>query len=232
LKFIQKNSEPPLLRRWRLENKRFPLNLRYRNIPSSEKAELRSWLLSEQGHLCGYSMMRISSAEHGHIEHVRPQSRQPDLGVAYSNMIYCYPGNKSPRCAFGAHAKNDIEVSSADFVSPLDPNCEARFSFDLSGMVKTRRSFDKSVESTIRLLCLNNEQLKKARVAAIRAFPIFKSIGSGITAAEARKLADRVMRRDSQGRFPPFAVAVHQVVLKYAEQRAAKEAGLHTGSFP
>ncbi len=87
MKFIRKAPEPRLLRQWRLENRRSPQNLSYQNIPSKAKAELRASLLEEQGHLCAYTMMRISTAERGHIEHIFAQSSRPDLEVAYSNMV-------------------------------------------------------------------------------------------------------------------------------------------------
>ena len=224
MKFIRKVPEPRLLRQWRLENQRSPQNLSYQNIPSNAKAELRASLLTEQGHLCAYTMMRISRAQSGHIEHIFAQSSRPDLEVAYSNMVYCHPGDGAPRCPYGAHCKDGRDVSRDPFVSPLDESCEVRFAFDMTGAVKAQDASDLPATSAIEILRLNDQQLKTARSAAIRQYPIFKRAGAPLTAAEARKLAWRVMARDGGGRFPAFAVAVHQVVLKYAERRAAKEA--------
>jgi uncharacterized protein (TIGR02646 family) len=167
VKFIRKAAEPPLLLQWRLENRPTPQNLRYANIPSSAKAELRTSLLEEQGHLCAYTMMRISTVERGHIEHIIPQSRRLDLQVAYSNMIYCYPGEGRPRCSFGAHRKNGREISPDTFVSPLDETCQIRLDFDATGSVKARSADDLPAKSTIEILRLNDEELKKARLAAI-----------------------------------------------------------------
>ncbi len=224
MKFIRKAPEPRLLQQWRLENRRSPQNLSYQNIPSKAKAELRASLLEEQGHLCAYTMMRISTAERGHIEHIFAQSSRPDLEVAYSNMLYCHPGDGASRCAYGAHCKDGKDVSRDVFVSPLEESCEVRFAFDMTGAVKAQGASDVPAISTIEILHLNDEQLKTARRAAIRQYPIFKRVEPRLTAAEARKLASRVMRRDAEGRFPPFAVAVHQVVFRYAERRAAVEA--------
>lgn len=224
MKFILKATEPRLLRQWRLENQKSPQNLSYQNIPSNAKAELRASLLSEQGHLCAYTMMRISGAESGHIEHIFAQSSRPDLEVAYSNMVYCHPGDGAPRCAYGAHCKDGRDVSREPFVSPLDETCEVRFAFDMTGAVKAQDANDLSATGAIDILRLNDQQLKTARLAAIRQYPIFKRAGAPLTAGEARRLASRVMRRDAEGRFPAFAVAVHQVVLRYAQRRAAKEA--------
>jgi uncharacterized protein (TIGR02646 family) len=224
VKFIRKAREPRLLRQWRLENQQIPENLSYQNIPSKAKAELRASLLEEQGHLCAYTMMRISRSESGHIEHIFAQSSRPDLEVAYSNMVYCHPGDGAPRCPYGAHCKDGRDVSRDPFVSPLDESCEFRFAFDMTGAVKARDASDLSATGTIEILRLDDQQLKRARSAAIRQYPIFKRLGTPLTAAEARRFASRVMGRDAEGRFPAFAVAVHQVVLKYAERRAAKEA--------
>jgi uncharacterized protein (TIGR02646 family) len=225
VKFIRKAAEPPLLRQWRLENQPTPQNLRYVNIPPNAKAELRASLLQEQGHLCAYTMMRISTAERGHVEHIFAQARRRDLEVAYSNMVYCYPGGGLPRSTFGAHRKDGKEVAPDAFVSPLDESCEVRFAFDTTGVVKARTDSDAPAKSTIEILALNDAQLKIARLAAIRQYPIFKRSGPPLTAAEARKLASQMISRDAEGKFPPFAVAVNQIVLKYAERRAAMEAG-------
>jgi uncharacterized protein (TIGR02646 family) len=212
------------LRQWRLENQRTPENLSYQNIPSDAKAELRVSLLEEQGHICGYTMMRISRAERGHVEHIFAQSRSPDLQIAYSNMVYCHPGDGAPRCSYGAHCKDGRDVSREPFVSPLDESCEVRFAFDMTGAVKARDASDVPATTTIEILRLNDQELKTARLAATRQYPIFKRARAPLSAAEARKLASSVMDRNADGRFPAFAVAVHQVVLKYAESRAAKEA--------
>lgn len=224
MKFIQKVAEPPLLRQWRLENQPTPQNLRYENIPPKAKVEIRNSLIQEQGYLCAYTMVRIAAVEKGHTEHIFAQSRCHDLEVAYSNMVYCYPGDGAARCSYGAHHKDAKDISPDDFISPLNASCEARFAFDVTGAVRAREEADGPAKSTIEVLHLNDEQLKIARAAAILQYPIFKRAGAPLTAAKARKLAADVMTRDARGRFPPFAVAVHQVVLKYAERRAAKEA--------
>lgn len=230
MKFIVKGTEPAVLTQWRLENKTTPQNLAYDNMP---KAEVRVALLVEQGNLCAYSMWRLSAPDRGHIEHIRPQrlardrrkDGETDLSdIDYANMVYCYPGESENKCEFGARKKDSAPISHETFVSPLDPTCQSRFRFEKDGKVGANRKNDGPAIATIELLGLNADRLTKARAAAIRSLPIFQGKRL-VSANEARKRARLALERDADGAFPEFAVALHQVLSRYADKRAAKEAG-------
>ena len=233
--FISKRTEPALLTQWRLENKKAPQNLSYDNMP---KAEVRDSLLAEQGNICGYSMWRISSPNKGHIEHIRSQKlareRRKEGGtdfsdIDYANMVYCYPGKEEKKYEFGARKKDSAPVSHDTFISPLDPKCQGRFRFEKDGKVGPDQKDDVPATATIALLGLNADRLTKARAAAIRSLPIFQGKRL-VSANEAKKRARLALERDSDGTFPEFAVALHQVLSRYADKRAAKEAGFAKAS--
>ena len=226
MKFIAKGREPALLRKWRLGNKSTPQNLSYDNIPTAAKTELRSTLLAEQGRLCAYTMLRLSTVDEGHIEHLSPRSSPPPkLGVAYANMVYCYPGANAPRCAFGAHRKDDAGVSGATFLSPLDLTCERRFTFESGGQIRATDAHDDVAYKTIVLLGLDDKALQIARRAAMQQLPIYKRGPHAISSAQIRKLTDRTLQRDSSGDFTPFAVALFQTLRRFEQRQAAREAG-------
>ena len=225
MKFVEKASEPAALRDWRLANKTTPQNLSYGSIPKAERDAIRASLLKEQGGLCAYTMWRIGSVDAGHIEHIHPQSQPPaSQQISYANMVYCHPGAGAERCPFGAHRKDDVVVSAANFVSPLDGTCETRFVFRTNGAVEGRDTGDTTAQEAIETLCLNHKILKLAREAAIRELPIFKR--RTVTASAAKKQAKMALERDRDGMFRPFAVALHQAWSRYADKQTAKEAAL------
>jgi uncharacterized protein (TIGR02646 family) len=233
VRFIEKLAEPPLLRKWKWDNSRLPENLSYANIPADALAELRETLLKEQGCLCGYTMMRIASSDGGHIEHLHPRSRPPrESGVAYANMIYCFPGAGAEGCEFGAHRKDDFDVTNDNFVSPLQRSCETRLTYDLSGKVGAKSPTDSAARQTIATLNLNHGELVALRTAAIRSQRVFRRAPKPLAASEARKLAARIMERDGTGKIAPFCVAIKQVAERFAEQREARSAGIARKSAP
>ena len=226
MRFIEKGPEPLLLRQWKWENSRQRQNLAYSNIPAQALIELREALLMEQGYLCAYTMMRIASADKGHIEHVLPKSRYPNKEVEYRNMIYCVPGSKAEPCEFGAKRKDAFDATSRNFISPLHRTCETRLSYDSSGTVSAKSATDTVAQKTVNVLNLNHADLVALRKAAIRSQPIFRRAAKPLSAAGARALAVRVMQRDGAGKIAPFCVAIKQVALRFAKQRDAWTAGV------
>jgi uncharacterized protein (TIGR02646 family) len=227
VKHIRKGKEPAELRSWRLANKSTPQNLRYQNVPKNALEAIRIALLKEQGFLCGYTMMRVDLRK-GHIEHIQAQSLKRDLQISFSNMVYCYPGDGAPHCAFGAHAKDGRAVEARMFVSPLDPTCETRFTYRENGGVSAANGDDEAAKKTIDLLRLDNNVLVQARKAVIRTLPIFSRSKPHISSRRAARLASNVLFRDADGRFQEYAVVLNQVMARYAKRRAAKEAAIST----
>ena len=232
MRFIEKEAEPSLLRRWKWDNSGLPQTLSYSNIPAEALAELREALLREQGYLCAYTMIRIPSSDKGHIEHVWPRSRAPKKELEYTNMVYCVPGSDAARGEFGAHCKDDFEVTSDNFVAPTHRACETRLSYDLSGGVKASRETDSAAIQTVAILNLNHKVLVAQREAAIRSQRIFRRAAKPLSAPEARRLAVRVMQRDGANMIAPFCIAIKQVAERFAAQREARAAGIAHNPLP
>jgi len=226
VRFIEKEAEASLLRRWKWVNSGLPQTLSYANIPADALAELRETLLREQGYLCAYTMIRIPSSNKGHVEHIWPRSRAPAKELEYTNMVYCFPGAGTERCAFGAHCKDDFEVTNDNFVAPTHRACETRFGYELSGEVKASIESDSAAIQTVAMLNLNHKQLVALRQAAIRSQRIFRKAAKPLSALEARKLAAHVTQRDGTGKIAPFCIAIKQVAERFAEQREARSAGI------
>jgi uncharacterized protein (TIGR02646 family) len=222
VKFIQKAAEPPRLRRWKKANAQAPEQLRYANVPGPAREELRNRLLREQGYLCAYTMRRIETISDGHIEHISPQSRHPEKDVAYDNMLYCFPGAQQTQCDFGALKKSGEDVTAANFVSPLDRACEARFSYGLSGEAKATNAADAAALGTIGILNLNHKELVELRRSAVRGLPLFRKAAKAISAAKARRLVRDIMHADGAGHFEPFCIAVRHVAEAYAKQSESR----------
>jgi uncharacterized protein (TIGR02646 family) len=226
VRFIEKQAEPPLLRKWRWDNSGLPQTLGYANIPADALAELRETLLREQGYLCAYTMIRAPSSNRVHVEHIWSRSHAPTKELEYTNMVYCFPGAGAERCAFGAHRKDDFEVTNDNFVAPTHRACEARFAYEVSGEVKASSEVDYAATRTVTILNLNHKELVALRQAAIRSQRIFRKAAKPLSAPEARKLAVDVMQRDGTGMIAPFCVAIKQVAERFAAQREARSAGI------
>ncbi len=226
MKFIDKAGEPPLLRQWKKANADASQLLRYANMTGPAKEELRNCLLREQGHLCAYTMQRIETVEDGHIEHILPQSRHPDKDVDYDNMLFCFPGAQEKRCDFGALKKADRDVTSVNFIRPLDRSCETRLSYGLNGEAKAASAADAVARQTIEILNLNHGELIELRRSAVRGLLFFRKADKAISAAKARQLVREVTRRDKAGHFEPFCIAIKQVAESYAKQSEARAARL------
>jgi uncharacterized protein (TIGR02646 family) len=232
VRFIEKHAEPAYLRRWKWVNSGLPQTLSYANIPADALTELRETLLGEQGYLCAYTMIRIPGSNKGHVEHIWPRSRAPAKELEYTNMLYCFPGAGVERCAFGAHRKDDFEVTNDNFVAPTHRACEARFTYEVSGEVKAGNEADYAATQTVAILNLNHKELVALRQAAIRSQRIFRKAPKPLSAPEARKLAVDIMRRDGTGMIAPFCVAIKQVAERFAAQREARVAGIAGNPTP
>jgi len=117
-------------------------------------------LVKEQKYICAYCCCEIDE-ESAHNEHIEP--RHPRVGVSkrsldYNNIVAsCYGFAGDETCG----AKKENEYDETRFVSPLDSECEANFSYNPNGHME-------GDEYTIELLNLNSYKLKQAREAVYR----------------------------------------------------------------
>jgi len=119
--------------------------------------------ISEQKHLCAYTMMRIEM-ETSHLEHMFPQSQcSMEESIDYKNIVACFPHSDNPQ--FGAMKKADWPAKDQRhlFVKPTDANCESRFAFMKDGKIEPAQQDDEAALETIARINLNHPTLKKHR---------------------------------------------------------------------
>jgi len=235
VRFIAKSGEPKALRDWKAENRRTPQNLRFENCP---KAEIRKALLAEQGFLCAYTMLRLEKESCCHVEHVKAQATHREHALDYANMLACFPSNGGDAShGFGAPLKGDFHATEDNFVSPLHKSCETRFSYRQSGAVIAASETDPAARNTIDILRLDHPALRDKRREVLQMLGLAIGIPTRdptrkakrskaiISAALARRLAERASAFDKNGKLQPFCIAIKQNAERYAnreEKRAAR----------
>ena len=165
---IQKRNEPQSLTQWRAVYQNDP-NFAYDLIDANLREVIRKALVVEQGGLCAYTGRRVDK-DSCHIEHLKPQAHCANgEDVSFGNMVACVPAPNAPGLPYGAHKKGswpDV-TQEALFVSPIQPGCGTRFSFNLRGEIKPRNPADHAAMETIRRLRLDHTLLDQLRKAAI-----------------------------------------------------------------
>lgn len=132
MRWIQKNSDPVELRKWRSRNSN-DVNLSYELLRKDSdviKAVTES-LIREQGWLCAYTGLRIEGYSNSgeiikcgcHIDHVKAQDHcSPSETVLYTNMVACYPGpNPKSETPYGGERKRNWPAPSEQHLFEMDP---------------------------------------------------------------------------------------------------------------
>ncbi len=121
-------------------------------------SKLREELVKEQKGLCAYCCSEIS-VEKSHNEHIEPRHMKNGVSsrksLDYNNIVASCNSNST--C--GRNKCNKYDESK--FVSPLQEDCEEKFSYDPDGHMN-------GDEYTISLLNLNSYELKRARMAVYK----------------------------------------------------------------
>jgi hypothetical protein len=86
MKRIIKSNSPTELTKW--VKTQGTVNCRYSDLPSDIRTIVKQRLLDDQGHICGYTGIRISDGR-SHIEHLKPQSYYSDNNedVDYTHYV-------------------------------------------------------------------------------------------------------------------------------------------------
>lgn len=161
MKHIKKQEEPESFAKWCKKNHKCS----WEEFGSSkEKSEVKDSLLKEQENLCCYCETFITiSNEKSHIEHFKPQAHYPSERYNYKNLhLSC---ERKESCG---HIKGSKNIDS--LISPLDENCEQRFTYTNIGTIITTDENDKDAINTIEMLGLNCEKLKGCRNTLLRNF--------------------------------------------------------------
>ncbi|EAR8245922.1 hypothetical protein GI075_11205 [Salmonella enterica] len=256
MKYLIKGAEPRGLISWKAVNQQTPQNLKY-GTASFPAETVRCALLQQQNYLCAYTLIRLKrpeecdlnhkTRESCHIEHILPQTREVLVAkklaglpvknvvnftagedIDFNNMVACFPPSVAMiHCDFGAQYKGDYDpYDNPNFISPLTASVEVHFKFLSDGSIEAQSA---KGEETISALNLNHIELchRRERVLTGTIYPRGKKRPS-ISAAEARRLADEVLRPNADGRLREFCVAIRHVALSHAdrlERRARRTAG-------
>lgn len=140
----------------------------------SHKEEIRHFLRQEQYYLCAYCEISLNELDQ-HIEHLKPKSTYPQDTFDYNNLVLsCFSSSTVNQYSqadrsCGYYKGNQYEPSR--FVSPLDPDCQRFFYYNLVGEVEPNSSLNPKeriqAQYTIDLLNLNNPRLVRQRLDLI-----------------------------------------------------------------
>jgi len=213
---IVKTHAPQDLVRWREDNK--DVNHSYDDLRGTKAHQvLKDKLLTEQGGICAYTGRAIESSS-SHVEHLKPQNQCADWeDVEYKNVVACFPANGGDVShGYGAPVKADWWDKKL-FVSPLAEDCERRFRFNWSGSVEPNPCNHRGAKETIKVLCLDNEALRKLRKSRINGFFGCGSRTSSkpLSIPEANIALANIDQLDGNGRITEFCFVLKQLLPEY-----------------
>ena len=229
MRSIKQGREPSELRKWKKQNALLPQGQAY-PPPSEILSEVKNALYKDQLGLCAYTLRKLTHPGDGHVEHIEPQNQNPEKALDYANMALCFPPNGGDTSyGYGAPVKGGRPVQlGVDFVSPHGKGCEKRFAYKSSGEVQSMKN-DAAAKKSIDLLKLNCAQLIDLRLAAIVAQGLTLRKGRAsrrpvhpCSVAQAKRLAQEILRPDRAGQLEEFCVAIHQVAMQYAKEESAR----------
>lgn len=167
--------------------------------------------------------MKRIDMETCHVEHIKPETvcRDEKAGsdLDYQNMVACFPKEdlKHPY-RYGAKEKEKWwEDGGKQFISPLTKRCETLLGFDLAGKVFAVNNNPDAVK-TIGVIKLDHATLTDERRRSITEF-IFGSEGiSPLSKAKALAAVEDVVKRNKNGSFIEFCIAIRSALLLHIRQ--------------
>lgn len=208
MKYVCKQAPPESFELWKARANE-DWQPTYTDLRNPEKAELQEHLLAEQGWVCCYCGRRVTE-EDSHIEHFRPQERYGDQALRYENLLAsCIRATNPGSPLHCGHAKEN-QFDEQRMLSPLQNDCEMRFSYALDGQVipaDDRAAYTRDLlKLDIAFLCNRRQEL--LRRVFDEAF--LESVDDG----ELERLQEAFQRRDEDGKLPDFG----HVVARFATQ--------------
>lgn len=217
-----KKFEAPLCHTYWLNVSALTPNILYKDMETHHNHFLKKMFLREQGFLCAYTGQEIDF-DNCHIEHIKPQkvcirergkNKEPREDVDCKNMIACFPsGSKTKSCKYGAILNHGDTWHSGSFVSPLDLDCESKFTFLITGKVEATNA-DSKAQATISRLNLNEGELLDLRKDAILGILGMKPGMTPITSEEAQIILEDI-EKPINGKLPAFVFALKQALGEY-----------------
>jgi len=205
MRYIEKGCSPPFFEQFKndfvkLNNK----SATYADITKKDEYyDLKFHILNEQFGLCCYCMKEIDMNDNTcHIEHFIPQSIEPRKAMDYDNLLVSCDGfyNNRENCG---HKKGNW-YSEFYTISPLAPDCELLFKYNINGNIMPENDNDLRAKETINNLDLDSHLLQRARKRAI--FCALKEVD------ERKQQIINEYSNPCEGRLPAFCLAVLYVI--------------------
>jgi len=214
MKHIFKGDEPQSFQDWKgLANEDWQPS--YDSLQNPQKKDLHRALLKEQGFVCCYCGREIELGN-SHIEHFRPQHAFENLELDYQNLHASCIREHDPENQIhcGHHKGEWFDENLA--ISPLDPECESRFSYTLDGSIFQTDQADFQASSMIEKLNLCVAYLENRREETLKG--VFDEDFLLTFTEEELTIIKTQFRTMKDDRHEPFG----HVVARYAEQLRAK----------
>jgi len=205
MKHITKQTEPQAFIDWKATGDKTFLKLHQTAL----KQELKDALIEEQGAICCYCESRVA-LHNSHIEHLKPQSSFPNDQLDYSNLLCSCQKQLSK--GEDRHCGNSKEgwYNPSLLVSPLDTDCEERFTYTQRGKIKPASKTDAAAKKTISHLKLNIPKLNASRQKAVEPF-----LDEGLSPTELKRLVSAYLQTDPKGHFSEFHTTIRQLFDEY-----------------
>lgn len=218
---IKQDCPAPLANWLALSNENWtPTYGEFRGPP---KTGTHSSLLTEQMGVCVYCGRALRPDRNdSHIDHFRPQARfnadnPPDLTLSYSNLVVScgpdrYPvGHPLRRNATCGESKGDWFDNDCH-IDPTEENCQARFSYGMSGEIFPSSTRDVAAKTMIEVLNLNEKSLSYERNVIV--LGIESQINDGTINVENMQNEIELFRMANQN---GFALSLSHVAARYIE---------------
>ena len=207
-----KGREPVQLRTWKEAQRGGGVEPEYRSLPRPERRVTVNSLFAEQTGQCVYCGRKISLGRlrEYHIEHFRPRSKYPGLGLDYTNIfLSCGPeGEHGTRQSCGNHKDDWFEEGC--HVPPAPESCAERFRFRSSGEIAGDDSPE--ADKMLEVLNLNHPELVTERQVVIE--DLERELEEGAPPDELRQ---GYLDQDRTGARPSFA----NIAIEYLKMQAS-----------
>jgi len=208
MKYIEKGKEPNTFTEWKaLSNDDWQAE--YESMGSEIKNIVKKALTEDQGFLCCYCQKRLVF-KNSHIEHFKPQKDNNVDPLDYSNMLCsCQNQLKKGEPRHCGNLKEDW-FDAELLISPLDADCEKRFTYFADGNIKSAELNDEAAHKTIKKLGLDIPKLNDLREKVIEPF-----IDEDLDQQELKQFVAGYLEKDSQGMFNEFFMAIKCLFGEY-----------------
>ena len=178
----------------------------WNRLKSSLREIIKDSLVAEQGGICCYCERELLENDL-HTEHLKPQSKFPELQLEYDNLLCsCQLELKSMEQNHCAMNKKDW-FDEKLFISPLNPSCQSQFKYTFDGYIQARDTNDLAAKTTIKKLNLNVPKLVAMRRNAIGVF-----IDADLNLEEVSQFAQGYLE-PKENKFNPFYTSIQNLFI-------------------